>query len=62
MSPFGGLDCDCADNCIEKLIEYSAPYTEAGNFSRVYDDQTKSFIYSTFRSGEIEFIRSVLGD
>lgn len=62
MSPFGGLDCDCAVNCIEKLIEYSTPYAEAGNFSRVYDDQTKSFSYSIFRSGEIEFIRSVLGD
>jgi hypothetical protein len=62
MSPFGGLDCDCAADCIDKLIEHSAPYTESSNFSRVYDDQTKSFIYSTFRSGEIEFIRSVLGD
>lgn len=61
MSPFGGLDCDCASNCIEKLIQYSLPYSEAGNFSRVYDEESKGFIYSTFRAKEIEFIRSVLG-
>lgn len=61
MSPFGGLDCDCASSCIEKLIQYSLPYTEAGNFSRVYDKESQGFIYSTFRSKEIEFIRSVLG-
>lgn len=62
MSPFGGLDCGSAANCIEKLIQYSAPYTEAGNFSRVYDEQTKGFIYSTFRPNEVEFIKSVLDD
>lgn len=62
MSLFGGLDCDCASSCIEKLIQYSLPYCEAGNFSRVYDSESKCFIYSTFRSEEIEFIRSVLGD
>lgn len=62
MSPFGGLDCNCAADCIEKLVQYSAPYTEAGNFSRVYDEHTKGFIYSTFRSKEVKFIRSVLGD
>ena len=62
MSLFGGLDCDCASNCIEKLVQYSLPYTEAGNFSRVFDRESQRFIYSTFRSKEIEFIRSVLGD
>ncbi|MBY0270427.1 MAG: hypothetical protein K2X06_11185 [Burkholderiales bacterium] len=61
MSSFGGLDCDCASSCIEKLIQYSLPYTEAGNFSRVYDKESQGFIYSTFRSREIDFIRSVLG-
>lgn len=61
MSSFGGLDCDCALNCIKKLIHYSLPHTEAGNFSRLYDEEAKDFIYSTFRSREIEFIRSVLG-
>jgi hypothetical protein len=62
MSSFGGLDCDCALNCTEKLIQYSLPYTEAGNFSRVYDGESNGFIYSTFRPREFEFIRSVLGD
>lgn len=62
MSHFGGLDCDCALSCIEKLIQCSLPYTEAGNFSRVYDGESNGFIYSTFRPREIEFIRSVLGN
>ena len=61
MSSFGGLDCDCASSCVEKLIQYSLPYAEAGNFSRVYDSESNGFIYSTFRPREIEFIRSVLG-
>ena len=61
MSSFGGLDCDRASSCIEKLIQYSLPHTEVGNFSRVYDAESKGFIYSTFSSKEIEFIRSVLG-
>lgn len=62
MSPFGGLDCDCPADCIEKLVQYSAPYTEAGTFSRVYDQKTKSFIYSTFNPDELEFIERVLHD
>lgn len=61
ISAFGGLDCDCASNCIAKLIQYSMPYTETGNFSRVYDEKSRGFIYSTFREREIEFIRNVLG-
>lgn len=61
MSPFGGLACDSASSCIEKLIQYSLPYTEAGHFSRIYDERSNGFIYSTFRSKEIEFIRNVLG-
>lgn len=61
MSSFGGLDCDCVSSCIEKLIQYSLPYTEAGYFSRVYDEEAKGFIYSTFLPKEITFIRSVLG-
>ncbi len=62
MSPFGGLDCDCASSCIEKLIQYSLPYTEARHFSRVYDGDFKGFIYSTFLPREIEFIWRVFGD
>jgi hypothetical protein len=61
MSPLGGLGCDSGLSCIEKLIQYSSPYTEAGTFSRVYDETTKGFIYSTFPSNEIEFIKRVLG-
>ncbi len=61
MSALGGLDCDCASNCIEKLIQYSLPYTESGNFSRVYDKRSSGFVYSTFRENEVTFIRSVLG-
>ncbi len=61
MSLFGGLDCDGAQSCIEKLIQYSLPYTVSGNFSRMYDEESKAFTYSTFRSREIHFIRSVLG-
>lgn len=61
VSSLGGLDCDCASDCIRRLIEYSVPFTEAGNFSRVYDEKSQRFIYTTFRAREIEFIRRVLG-
>ncbi len=60
MSSLGGLDCNCTADCIEKLIQYSSPHTETGNFSRVYDKQTNGFIYSKFSSNEVEFIRRVL--
>lgn len=60
MSALGGLDCNCASGCIEKLIQYSLPFTESGNFSRVYDKKSCGFVYSTFRENEIKFIRSVL--
>ena len=62
MGSFGGLDCDCASGCIKKLIQYSLPHTEVGNFSRVYDQRSGDLVFSTFRAHEIAFIRSVLGN
>jgi len=61
MSPFGGLDCDGEAGCIDKLIEYAAPHTELGNFSRIYNEQSKSFTYAPFLQDEAKFIKSVLG-
>lgn len=59
--PFGGLNCDCAADCVEKLIEYCLPYTEIGYFSRCYDKNLDDFVYSKFKKQDIEFIESVLG-
>lgn len=59
--PFGGLDCNCTVNCIEKLISYCAPHTEAGKFSRVFDPSLSDFVYAPFHDEDIRFIEEVLG-
>ncbi len=60
MSPFGGLDCDSEEDCIEKLIKYAAPHVESGNFSRIFKERSKSFTYAPFSEADTQFIKSVL--
>ncbi len=60
QSSFGGLDCGCADVCLERLIEYSAPHTTKGHFSRVRDLSTSEFRYGAFVSREVAYIQSTI--
>jgi hypothetical protein len=60
QSSVGGLDCNSADRCLEKLIVYTAPHAASGNFSRVRDPINFELGYGAFLPNEIAYIQSTV--
>lgn len=60
MSKISGLDCKSVSGCVEKLILHATPHAATGKFSRQFDPQSKSFIYTNPTQSELEFINASL--